>query len=1099
MNSICHAPFIILLSLFFSLELFCQSINVVRVKEYEDKFEITNGLLGLVIPTENAFRVHEPAPAPIQSFIYRNGEHSDDTKNALQSPTPALSLKIEFVVKRADKLVVKIEYKFLKKEFLYGKQRFAGGEAGPGFYVCTITIEKNKKTILIEEDSNYDVSYSVKISKGLYPDKARYRGWLSTGVEFGYEVPGKIYRPELERGAPSDATLDINYEKLTKHPRLVLWEPAGGERNSGRYWMLFNGNASSDANLFGFFQGPPNRLIGARGIGVQLQTLERKKDSQRGDAELSMSIERRGADNSWYPRKRFQWAVFISSKTDLLSPEMQQPIATEMNRISGLGNVITGYASRPAKIIPSFYQGSIYMPAAEIKNICQRIKSNLQLYNMLCSVDPGYKKIWDAWRFSDSAKALKQFLINVADQLKLEYINGNGSYSIEHRYWMGSNLFKYYALLTSSLFADQSLQISTAEKRKLEQFIAMMARIVWDDNNVPLFDSAGVNMGPANMAFMYRNNGRFFFAMLLAHDPEFRERASKVVKAVELDIDNAIYKNGSSFGTPHYIQPTIDPILFSMLQLKNTGLADLFKTQEKVSSFARFYTMLLTPQSVRFMKNRKLISFGDGSEESAVTFALLSAGLKDINPSLSKTLLSAYYYGPKKGTTFGSVGLAVNLEYPLNPGSIDITSSNYTGYVSHFRSAVNTDNESALWALNGNGLYDHRNDDAGEVAIYALQAPLSLSRSSFYYPSATDSRIRSVVVPEKDFPEWNQKQQPITGRSLTNRLWQLSDVESFANLGKSATALIKMQSKTGGKVWYRRISTINLYDKLPIYIFYDSVTGNEKNIWSMPMMAERTVIAPQGLVTPEERLHNNNDFMQLPGATQEYRLSTGLNEFTFTGQSWNAHATGGINWKMITASSVATNFTLSSWTTTWQNSIEVGEFFKTNQRKYSEEQQIIRLQSSKPFFNLILPFSKNDTSYHNSKFQSLSSHMIALRQQQYNVVITPSFYYAEGKNNFTAALFTREAVLTTNGYKLSGGCMELEVKGNSVLLRLHGGSGTRILTLPFLLKTSKKTKTLFKSLEQESGRTILRIDYTQDSLDLPNGVVGYKEIQFEKL
>ena len=138
--------------------------------------------------------------------------------------------------------------------------------------------------------------------------------------------------------------------------------------------------------------------------------------------------------------------------------------------------------------------------------------------------------------------------------------------------------------------------------------------------------------------------------MLLAQDPEFSERARQAAVKVNEDINISVYANGASFGSPHYTQATLDPILFSMLQLKQAGVADLFRTNPKIKKFAEFYSTLITPPSVRFGLNRKLISFGDGSEESAATFALLAEGLKEVDPSLSARLFHIFNNGPQRFT-----------------------------------------------------------------------------------------------------------------------------------------------------------------------------------------------------------------------------------------------------------------------------------------------------------------------------------------------------------------------------------------------------------------------------------------------------------------
>ena len=231
----------------------------VTVTKNKNTSIISNGLLGIVIPSETAFSPGKDCPAPVQSFLYSDGTSSDNTVNYLTAPTAPVSMKIKWLAQSKSEVRVGIEYRFQKKEFQYGKQKYKGGEAGPGYYRFELSIKSGEKTILIEEDSNYDIAYSVKISDGLSLDKARYRGWSSYTAQSGYEPSGKIYRSENERGYPLDATVDLDYSKPFSYPRLVLWEPAGGEQNSGRYWQVYNSKATDNANLFGFFQGKPER------------------------------------------------------------------------------------------------------------------------------------------------------------------------------------------------------------------------------------------------------------------------------------------------------------------------------------------------------------------------------------------------------------------------------------------------------------------------------------------------------------------------------------------------------------------------------------------------------------------------------------------------------------------------------------------------------------------------------------------------------------------------------------------------------------------------------------------------------------------------
>jgi hypothetical protein len=1064
--------------------------------------EIRNGLLGLVIPKESSFDPKNPKNtlAPIQSVIYHDGVYSDETPNYLQSVVPPTSLKVTVVTNMPEECVVVVRYTFNKPEFISYTGKYKGGDAGPGYYQTTIDLKRGSRSALMEEESNYDVSYEFKISNGLQPDHARYRGWSSSAVQYGYEPSGVVYRPEDQR-PPLDATVDLHYDKDATFTPMSMWDPAGGELNTGRYWQVFNNAAAASANLIGFFQGKPSRLIGARSIGTRLLVRSADKPTEKGlvqrlsnNASIQVFLIRRGPDNVWYPKKRYQWGLFVSTKSDLLPPDQYQPIEKEMNAVSGLASRIDEYAKKQAIPVPAFFDAAFYMPATKIQALITKLKTDLTFYQTLNHLDPYFKPVADAWRFPDSAQSAIKNVIRFGEELKNTYKNGDGIHAFPTQYWKGSLIFKRITLEMACLFADKTIIITPAQKEAMLQLMRMMARIEWDNDNVPFFDSAGVNFGPANMSYQYKNNGRNFFAMLFAKDPEFNTRAKTLLEDLRYEIPGAIYENGSSIGSPHYSQATIDPILFTMLQLKQAGVANLFAEQKtRIYKFIDFYSALLTPPSVRFSGNRKLISFGDGSEESATTFGLLASGIAESDPVLSKKLYGILDNGTPRLSLFGDVALAIDLEGNY-PNDFQSASSNYSGYLSHFRTGINSENETAAWVINGEGYFDHRNDDRGEAAIYALKAPLSLSRSCFYYPRADDARIRSVVIPEDEFPEWNKANQPVSSKTSKGPAWFHADQLEFAKLGNSAVSMSKMNTKD--KEWYRQAVMIDLKEDQPIIVFYDSVNNNKPNIWSMLFMSQDAVNTPAGDITPVDKTYNvSGSSPQLPEATQEKNMNAGLEKFSFTGQDWpqKVHSTGGINWDMYAVTNSATSFTLSQWTNLWQNSQEVDQFRVTMQKQYSETQQILRVKSAAPFFHVLLPYFKGSDPYKN-KVQ-LAAGKMRIQYGNGQLLLTATSYLYSGIDKIVAASFSTQS-FSGKGIEISGGIAEVEIINGDIKIRVHGNSGKRIINLPFAVQASGKNNEV--QLTSKNNATQVIIDYKSKGIDILSSEQGYTEYVFKK-
>ena len=1072
----------------------------VVVKETKDGmlWEISNGNLGIGIPSEASYKKNEQQTlSPIQYFIYPNGQKSDNTPNYITIQYPRmggsgpLGLKLKWVIRNKDECKVEILYAFRKPRFeLYGK-KYDGGEPGPGYYKTTIHIRKDEKSVMFLEEFDYEISHRVNISNGLEPDQYRYRGWSADSEQNGYEKPGVKYRQEAERGYPMDATKEIVFDANGKYVQLPYWEPAGGEINNGRYWMAYNKNAPKSAFLFGVFQGNPAKLYGGRGIALNLfSTTNTEEDKGQKKVELTLGLERRGADDSWYIKKRFEWGVFISTKNDLLETVKTQPIAVEMNKRSGLAKEIDDYANKPAILVPSFYEGGIFCSPVKLQQLIKRVANDDAFYQYMVNADSYYKPVFDAWRTEKAAQSLINELINFSKELKENYKTGEGIYRDDIRYWKGANQFKLKAITISCLFADKKININAAQRKELESLVRLMARILWSDTNAPINDSAGINFGTANMPTQYMNS-RYFFALLLGKDPEFQKRSSLVLNEVKANIKSNIYGNGSTFGTPHYTQPAIEPILFSTLQLKYAGIADLFRDEPLIKKFADFYSSLLTPPSPRFGNNRKIISFGDGSEESAVVFGLLASGYENLYPDLSKQLNAVFQNGPPRMSLFGPVFLAVDLSTQYKQ-PIDLQSSNYTGYLSHHRFAPNSENETAAWILNGDSLFDHRNDDRGEIAIYSLNAPLSLSRSSFYYPQATDARIRSMVIPYSLFPEWDKSDQPVNIRSFKPGTWQRSKQIEFAKLSVSSISTSHMQ--TDSDAWIRRVVVIGKNAEKPIIVLFDSLHTKGDNIWSMLFMSDGPVQTPAGVVTPLKKIYNNNDKTEKPVGTLAQNLKTGVSRFHFTGQSWNKnfHSHGGIDWDVYLISQVPTSFSMSQWTTTWQNSSEQDDFMKANGRPYEESQQILRIKGGKDFFTIITPFHKGDK--YSEPFKQINNETFLLKDNNDSTLITRSGFRIKNTESITLGSWSSQS-FNNSGYAISGGPAEMDITAKGIKVRIHGNSGVRTFRVPITGISTTQSSAQIK-LSVQKGYTEWTINYKSKGMDLLSTEQGYTEYLF---
>ncbi|MBL7726609.1 MAG: hypothetical protein JNM68_02940, partial [Dinghuibacter sp.] len=589
-----------------------------------------------------------------------------------------------------------------------------------GYYTCTISLKAGEPVVMIEDETDWNFSYKLETGRNLF-NQARYRGRYSSSLEEGYMlVNGKkeVYKNETEypgheaiTDLPFDAPLAscAPYRHYQAISQWNLW-PTG----TGWYWQWYHTQGNAQSPVVGLFHGRASRLLGASCVQVNLFT---RSDNRAAGIRININ---RTNPSRYYSRKvRVQWGIFTGVKgTDLVASNESSPLLKWFNRKSGIAEKFSVYEKKQLSVAPEMEWGAFYQDKNAVQQMVQKARKDPAFVRLLSEQDVQHKLLFEAWAGNACSLAkLYHMLKTHYESFKEMCTNGQGIYAQSRvqkftgecrekevvtddaAYLRASDWFRRDVLLAGGLMAGAragAFTLSRSQKDSLNMFSAVYAQILWDNDFVPLAYNAketedevnvdhGVNYGQINMLVTFQA-GRDFFALLYRNDPQFKSYYNDIIARAKKIMGDVINEHGASTASPHYTQPTLEGLVLLLLQLKQQG-SNLFATEPRLHAFARFYLNLLTPPSVRFADNRKLVSFGDGSEESAALFGLLATGFRSGNEALAADLDAAFCNGPMRSLPKAGV-MALVYDYTRATGNKQLSSlgsASIPGYLSHFR------------------------------------------------------------------------------------------------------------------------------------------------------------------------------------------------------------------------------------------------------------------------------------------------------------------------------------------------------------------------------------------------------------------------------
>jgi hypothetical protein len=946
-------------------------VPVTKLKEgTRNYYQITNGITGIRLPTPVTmpsptykplvdlfnYGPNKPRlflPAPVQGVLYRDGKWSATGPNGMVCLANRLvKMDVRFLEQGPLMVVAEVSYVVDHPEYRAGSIKLR--PAGRGFYHSTITIQAGQPSILFEEDTDLEMTWSMNLYPGLHPSNARYRGASAREKKYGYEPDGQALRTRPTR-PELDAQVDLRYDRAmtsrfmstdSSWHWMAVWDRWATD--TGWYWQLYDAKAADTANLIGIFTGRASRAVGAGFSGAGIFTLPPRSGATGPVAGISISSYRRSASNDVFPRSRFQWGLFVGTKQDLKDPTEVQPINLQMNLHGGfnLNKVLRYTLDFPDP--PGGY-GALYMDRKAVEEIKEKLRADKKgplgrgYYGYLYMADPPSRPLIEMWTDpkGDKLRAAVRKVSKTATDMLRNLVHGEGIQSVHWGYWHGGLAMMQHGIWIDQILADS--RTTAEERRQIKAAAVLFANILWDDDYVPLQGKHGLSLGSANMP-VQQVGYRRFYALLLAQHPTMTERAKEVEAAVQVTVKRLINEDGAEIGCPHYMAASFAPTLNTLLQVKQRVKDDPFKAEPRLAKFAEFYMHLLTPPEPRVANKRALISLGDSSTEPSEMFGVLGTGFRAANPKLSSRLMGAWdANGKPQSSFFGTTILMIDDSLPgADPRLSD---ASFPGYFSVLRHGWGSPDETALWFVNGEHYFDHRHNDHGSVVIYALGKPLSIDWGSLYTPYVQSAYMHSGVVLERSIGHaWDKDGPALKGGGR----WGESTQEAFAAFEEGAYARAKF--KSGNTVWTRSVLSLRADPSHPILVLRDTFAGEQANlpkVLTLNLMATGAVDTPAGKVNPPLRQHPPKDSKAalpdwLPSVSPSFNLPAGVNRLGFSGKF-------DVDWDVYTINDHPQKALIGNWAVTpWGGHITDKD----------ERQHILRVRGSGPFITVILPWRR---------------------------------------------------------------------------------------------------------------------------------------------
>ena len=902
-----------------------------------------------------------------------------------------------------------------------------------------------------------DPSLTVPVSgNGIYTTggtvKPAYQGWSEADP---------AYDAFQDLTYTSDMPASYSCVPGSAHRRLVTDYPAA-EGDGGWYYEFYQSTGGASAPVVGMFSGDfsldwysatgpsmpgaytsnAHFITGARAAGIEVDVWLRGANGSTVGADHNYAVHR-------------NWGIFVSTQADLLAPTVHQPIQDEQNTLTGI-NLSRLYTYQLSYPDPSGGWQWQYLPGGSATQIVSWVRNGTPVcgsvtcyYNLLYNSQPQARPILAMWQGNSTGAVQTALDTGIALAQRVGQILASGDNHFENNlgyYQLGLYTVPETAILNAVLMDNNA---TAAQKTTAKAALGLFGSLFWDNDWFPIDNNTGGSVGLSNQIQQYLQY-RTDAAAAAPSNPYLASQLAVAVTYPVSDLSTYFSSTGAAAGSTHYQGAFFEPLILNYLNLSQDGALSM--ADPKWAAYGSWELSIQTPPEPRFGNLRKGYSNGDGNTEADVRPGMLATALKSVNPLLASNLMWAWQQNNSASQlTESSAFISMLAIDPTIPAvAPQLGSLNFPGYHSAERYGFGTPHESSVWFING-GFYStggHRHYDDGQVSIYAHSAPLAIDWNANLYSPETPGRFMhdSIVYDGELSKPWSADNASLTDASTLMNNPTNSEFESFTGSTHSAATF----SAADGTVWTRTVRMMNFDASYPAIYVTDSFSGpsaSAEKTMTWNLMATGAVMTPAGSVTPVTRFSAGcqSPAGQFPSNGTVYSLSSGLQQFHFTGATWPAHATGGINWDLyLSPSGSSQQFMIGNWGHGCHPVIEMGEYSAANGASFAETQHILRVHDSGPFTTLILPYRKTEPPARSITQQACG---IQITQGSESTCFNGSVAtYVSGTQSVLSVYDGSSQ--TAFGVTASGGPQEVVMQAGRIVWTISGISpGTRSLTV----------------------------------------------------